>query len=367
MDTEIEALTLIVIGSSRKSRMVSALESIDGVTLETSVWEGRDGRRTLRELWRLRKSITEHDNPAILTDSMGGQAFQAGTIAHYYDIPFIIRARGGMWKEYRDNKHHLNKSQRFVYSFLKERLRNANLRLADAVLPVSYFHKLQIIEELDLSYDDLYVVYEPVNYAQFSKPHPKNTTSHFGLNPNAKVLLTITTFGYKNKYEGILDYIETIIQFLSENPDWVFVACGPGGGKSRVEQKFKNHADDDIIDRIAVLGYQKNIANLYNSSDIYVHLSYRDSMGLTVLEAQAAALPVIVNHGGGPIELVRQGGKVNFIANSEEDLLSSLSTLASNEKLRHSIGEINQKWVQNKFSFESIGEMFSSAFNGMDC
>ncbi len=61
-------------------------------------------------------------------------------------------------------------------------------------------------------------------------------------------------------------------------------------------------------DNIIFAGIQKeNLEKIYLASDIFMMLSRFDTFGMTVLEAMAASLPVIISSNVGAKDLVRQG------------------------------------------------------------
>lgn len=63
--------------------------------------------------------------------------------------------------------------------------------------------------------------------------------------------------------------------------------------------------------------WQKNIQNVYFSSDIFVMLSGFDTFGMSVLEAMASKLPVIISNRVGAKDLVVEG-KNGFVVNRDD-------------------------------------------------
>jgi glycosyltransferase involved in cell wall biosynthesis len=363
MDSNNAEATILLIGSDRISKLIPALKKTNKFNLKSNIWEGGHGYRSPSELWKLRNYLIESTNPLILVDSMGIQALQAGLMANYYNVPFFVRARGGMWKEYRDQRHEDPFYRAAPYSFSKEKIRNTTIYNADGIIPVSHFHKLQIVEELDVKPGKCSVVHTPVDFDRFERTeHSLDQIEN--INTDNDVLLSITSFKFEDKYSGILNFSKAIVRFLKKNPSWSFVVCGPGKQRDRVQSHFENIASQKLMNRISILGYQENIENLYSLSDVYIHLSFRESMGMTVLEAQAAGKPVIINNSGGPIDLIRQTNtEVKMIANTHEELVNSLTKLAANSELRSVVGEKNQEWVKQRFTYEKIGTDFSQTIS----
>jgi glycosyltransferase involved in cell wall biosynthesis len=68
------------------------------------------------------------------------------------------------------------------------------------------------------------------------------------------------------------------------------------------EQELRRLADGDA--RIAIIGPQPEIAHFYRAFDTYVSASRFEPFGLTILEAMAAGLPMVVTRTDGPREFV---------------------------------------------------------------
>jgi UDP-glucose:(heptosyl)LPS alpha-1,3-glucosyltransferase len=86
---------------------------------------------------------------------------------------------------------------------------------------------------------------------------------------------------------------------------------------------------------------------MYLSADMYAMLSTFDAFGMTVLEAMAASLPVIISHNVGAKDLIQEG--INgFIVNREDiDAISQRILLLLDKEKRASMGLHAHKVAEN--------------------
>jgi len=85
---------------------------------------------------------------------------------------------------------------------------------------------------------------------------------------------------------------------LSKSRDDVFaVFVGAGGEADNVLRKAKDYG---IEDRVKLLGFRNDIPQIMQQADLFVfpRVEYpREGLGLVVVEAQAAGLPMLLSYG----------------------------------------------------------------------
>ncbi len=134
---------------------------------------------------------------------------------------------------------------------------------------------------------------------------------------------------------------ELTIKALSktENTNVKCVICGIGS----LESELKNLvASLGLENRIAFLGYRKDIPEIMLASDIYSHPSFREGLGIASLEAMASGLPLLASNTRGIADYIENG--VNgFMCNPDdvEAYAKNLDKLVSDENLRNTISEKN--------------------------
>jgi glycosyltransferase involved in cell wall biosynthesis len=103
------------------------------------------------------------------------------------------------------------------------------------------------------------------------------------------------------------------------------------------------------------LGYKKEMAPIYNDSDIVVLPSYREGMPKTLIEACAAGRPIVTTDAIGCRECVDEnvnGFKVPV--KSTLELAEAIKKLVDNETLRISMGKASRKKAEREFDQKEV-------------
>lgn len=89
-------------------------------------------------------------------------------------------------------------------------------------------------------------------------------------------------------------------------------------GTGTYEQELRRLADElQVTERVRFLGFRSDIARLLHASDVFLLPSAREGLPLSVLEAQASAIPVVTSAIPGMLEIIQDG--VNGFAVAGDD------------------------------------------------
>jgi len=125
-------------------------------------------------------------------------------------------------------------------------------------------------------------------------------------------------------------------------------------GSGDMEEQLKHHANSLAIEKnVVFLGFMKDIRPFLASIDIFLLSSAQEGMPNIVMEAAAAALPVVSTATGGTPELVIDG-KTGFLVpfGSLEEFADRVFKLAKDPDLREKFGRAGCQLVKNEFSQE---------------
>jgi UDP-glucose:(heptosyl)LPS alpha-1,3-glucosyltransferase len=213
-------------------------------------------------------------------------------------------------------------------------------RSARVMAAVSQLVKEKFLDEYpDTDPDRISVIHPGVDVEQFSKPDRQRcrhaVRDRYGIQENDLVVLFVSM---NHTIKG-LDYLMGgIAQFRKDHPEEHLKLLIVGNS---------DHAQYLALARILGIHHDviyagviphEQIAEFYLASDLFAQPSRFDTFGLTVLEAMAAALPVIVSTTVGAKDLVRHGenGFIIDHVNHEEQIVHALRLL-SNKGIRGSI------------------------------
>ena len=91
---------------------------------------------------------------------------------------------------------------------------------------------------------------------------------------------------------------------LAAVPDATLLVVGEGSRRDALEELA---ADLGIADRVVFTGRRDDVPAVTAALDIAVLPSYREALGLTVLEAMALSRPVVASDVGGIPEMIEDG------------------------------------------------------------
>jgi len=98
---------------------------------------------------------------------------------------------------------------------------------------------------------------------------------------------------------------------------------------------------------VRFLGFQSDMRIVLWAADVFVHPSRSEGLGVVLLEAMAARLPVIATGVGGIPEVVREGETGLLVPpDNPESLAKAIQRLKQDEALRQQLGQRAQEWVE---------------------
>jgi len=118
-----------------------------------------------------------------------------------------------------------------------------------------------------------------------------------------------------------------------------------------------------IGQQVMFLGYVDPISSLYAAFDALVVPSHVEGLGRVILEAMAAARPVIATRAGGPAEVVVHGETGLLVPPRDPiTLASAIVRLASDPALCRRMGEAGRRRLAEKFTLTSYVQAFEALY-----
>ena len=116
----------------------------------------------------------------------------------------------------------------------------------------------------------------------------------------------------------------------------------------------------DISNQIHLLGFRKDVAELYKAADVYVLPSIREGLNVSVMEAMASGLPCLISRIRGNVDLIDEG-KGGFLFNpfSVNEVAEAIKRITQPDIER--FGKYNTQKV-GSFSVESINKLMENIY-----
>jgi len=172
-----------------------------------------------------------------------------------------------------------------------------------------------------------------------------------GIPQDAKLLISVGELN-KNKNH------ETIIKAIKELDVYYVIA-----GRGDLQDYLQNLIDElNLTDRVKLLGYRTDVAELYAAADIFVFPSYREGLGLAAIEGMAFGLPLIVADNRGTRDFCQNNvnGAV-CCPKSSEEFAYAIEKLLSNRELMENMKKTNMEKAK-EFNNELINKKMQSFY-----
>ena len=179
-------------------------------------------------------------------------------------------------------------------------------------------------------------------FFKYSDEKKSQLRQNFGYSKDDFILVCVAEFT-KNKNQILL--IKAIEKLQSKIPQIKLLLAGRGACLEDCKEYAKNH---NLEDKIAFLGYRKDVEDLYNMSDILVTASFREGLAVNIMEAEACGLPVICSNIRGQRDLVtdKENGLI-YEPDNLDEYVEKVIELYSNSDLFNKISENNIKNAKN--------------------
>ncbi|MFQ5551572.1 MAG: glycosyltransferase family 4 protein [Gemmatimonadales bacterium] len=148
---------------------------------------------------------------------------------------------------------------------------------------------------------------------------------------------TVSFAGLVEPWKGVGEFVSVSLHPLMAQHRFIIW----GGLGSRAAGRLIDGALRQGVDlQVKPVGIREaGYPNVYGRSSVLLHLAHADGFGLTVLEAMATGVPVIVSEHAGAADLVRDGENGYVVRPSDIDgIAERLAELAVDPDLNHRMG-----------------------------
>lgn len=185
------------------------------------------------------------------------------------------------------------------------------------------------------------VVYSGVDTARFAD---------CALDCDSRVIVSV---GATTPEKGLDDLVEAAGILAGKTPKFTVRIVGEFDHltyRAKIEKRLKSLG---IQHCFQFSGFQKDIRPCFRRAAIYCNPSHTEGMGMTIVEAMAAGLPVVATDCGGPRDLV-EDGKTGMLVpvKSPDALASALEQMLADSGRRKVMGEAGRRRALKLFDLK---------------
>ena len=169
--------------------------------------------------------------------------------------------------------------------------------------------------------------------------------------------LLIGTVGELTPLKGQEEFLRAAVSILKQIPTAYFIIAGidHSRGKEHRARIQRLIEELDLAERVRLVGWLEDLAQLYCALDVFVSSSHTESFGLALAEAMAAGTPVVATETEGARELIQSGETGLLVSIGDVDKLAeAVLKLLHDQEWRVRLGTEAQKDASERFNVERM-------------
>ena len=299
---------------------------------------------TLLKLWRLFR----RERPDIVHTHSSKAGILGRLAARLAGVPVIFHTYHGFG--FNDFQPRLIKT---LYIWL-ERITG---RVTNQTVIVSYANAKRAEDSGIVRNNDWILCRDAISLEQFMQPGPRRTKLREWNVPENRVVAGMVACFKQQK--SPLDFVEVAARVLKETDRVHFIMAGDGELRPAIEARIR---DLGISSHITLLGWQKDMPEVYRNLDVVVLTSLWEGLPCVFSEAMAAGLPIVATQVDGAREAIIDGDN-GFLhgPHDVEGMAKSVLKLVENPALREAMGSRGKSRV-SEFDIDTSVRALESAY-----
>lgn len=155
------------------------------------------------------------------------------------------------------------------------------------------------------------MLHNAIDVSKFSRKKPLNNFK------DRKIKLI--NIGRFTTYKNQIFLVKVIKLIVDHGYDTELLFLGDGDEKGKVQDLVKKL---ELTQQVCFKGFVDDVQHYLWDSDVYVHSAYHEPLGLVLLEAMAAGLPVVTLDGKGNRDIMENGINGFLLENENEEEFS---------------------------------------------
>ena len=210
--------------------------------------------------------------------------------------------------------------------------------------------------------DRITTIYNGIDVDRFAAPPG---AGHRGRGAHPPTLLSVTTWNFEAKAQSGRLLIDAMGLVTEKYPDARLVIAAQAQHRRYAAANEAWLAGRPWRDAVSIVYNRADVHELLASADVFVYASGLDSLPRTLLEAHAAALPIVTTDVAGCAEVVEDGVTGFVVDHDPADLASRVLALLDDEEMRQRFGACGHERVRERFSWDRMADGYASVLRGL--
>jgi glycosyltransferase involved in cell wall biosynthesis len=299
----------------------------------------------LRALSRARRLVRAHATEVLHTHN---------AVAHYLAV---LATRGLGLRRVVNTRHGMGENRR---SLRREWLYRRALAATDAVATVCEAARRGAVERGIVPPAKARVVPNGIRVESFARADEAmraRLRQVLGLPGATRVVGTVGRLNWAKDQAGLIRAFRAV---HGQQPDTALVLVGDGELRADLERCA---AAEGVAAQVHFLGDRDDVRELLRGLDLFVLSSLSEGYSMALLEACAAALPIVATDVGGSGEIVRDGATGRLVPASDvQALAGAMLSLLQDSPRAAALGQAARAWVEAQGSLETMAARYAALY-----
>ncbi|MFY0687799.1 MAG: glycosyltransferase family 4 protein [Cyclobacteriaceae bacterium] len=237
------------------------------------------------------------------------------------------------------------------------------LTKADKYVAMSPLMKDIYLKDSVVKDKEIAVIGNPVDLEKFkpvSSDKKSQLRTQFGFSEKDFILLFV---GGVRKRKGIDKVIDLMPSLIKQNKNVKLLVVGPVQSNNPDDVQFVTEIEQTITenklgDSISMVGFQPNVEDYMQLSDVFVFPSHQEGFGTVQIEAMACGLPVVAYEIKRISEFIIDNGVDGFYVGDQNEMLKHLLNLMTDSEQHKAISTKAMEKVNDRFEISKIIEEY---------
>jgi len=295
----------------------------------------------------------------------GGVTALAASLAHGKPLAFTSHSLGALKQDRLPD----NDAYRYDIRIPAER---RVMQAADGIIALSSVEEEAIVQRYGIDREKIYIVPGGVDVESFAAAGARLECKRtLGIDSDL-LLFTVGRLDARKGFSELLQALPGVIRTVEDSGQTITVMMpfGPEDATD-AELELRLHLQEKA-EKLGINTHMRWFSHLsdeqlrccYAAADVFVCPSLYEPFGLVLVEAMAAATPVVATNRGGPVDIVDEGvdGYLADPGNAGQLSGRILDILMRNEDQRAAMGKAARKKARNRYAWSAVARQIEAVY-----
>lgn len=231
-------------------------------------------------------------------------------------------------------------------------------RMVDKIVVVAECGKRYLVEHEGVNEKKIIKIYNGIDSKKFgTRQEVTLIRRELGITDDQSLIGIVARLDPIKNHTCLIRAMKIIAAKLSEA---VLLIIGDGALRSELESLT---AKLQLQNHIKFLGARNNIAELLSVMDVFVLSSLSEGLSLTLIEACAAARPIVATDVGGNAEIVEHESNGLLVPSDQPEVMAkAILEILSHEVKARLMGEMGRKKFQEEFTLNVMVKKYEDLY-----